>query len=287
MELFPTLNAYKHKKKNFFTICYQIIKYMSLRVPDSCKLAIRPISNLVKDGKEFLDVIKDASQSNVEIEARFGKWVNSKFVSGVSVEFFERVLNQLCEFDEWESCDAKWIPIQDYMYQVENRSTPVRTRIVFNDGDVCKEHVHKIPLKKMALQYASSQCVRNDNEFDIRVAVSVEENVPEDTLPEYITSVCFVRYKHIRRFRYKLWQFDLSQTWEGTSKEDVEKAQKIGELPKYEIEVECVNLKAALHKGNESTDYVSLSLLMKCLDFYPNTETDNHKCMLIPITNNK
>ena len=74
---------------------------MSLYVPEQCKLAVRPVADLVRDGKERLDNLKDTSLYNVELEARFGKWENSRFLSGVSFEFFERVLHRLCEFADW------------------------------------------------------------------------------------------------------------------------------------------------------------------------------------------
>jgi hypothetical protein len=257
---------------------------MSLYVPEQCKLAVRPVADLVRDGKERLDNLKDTSLYNVELEARFGKWENSRFLSGVSFEFFERVLHRLCEFADWESSDDQWVPVRDYIYKCDDQNPPVRTRLIFED-DIVKEHAIKIPLKKKVLQYApyNENNTKEENLFDLKIALSIEEKVKEDKLPNCISSVSFVRYKHVKRFRYKLWQFDLSQTWEGKSKQIVEKAKKENSVPKYEIEIECINLNEALLKGNQSMDYVSLALLLKCLDLYSDTNIEDNMCMLIPV----
>jgi hypothetical protein len=244
-----------------------VAEELVLDIPAHLVRAMPPIVALVRALRQKLAMYAETNTEH-ELEARFGTRSGGRWVNGVSREFWERVFELLRGGDCWtEVVDGTWKHYHDYFYALQN-GLQVRTSTAF---DVNREtievvHVNKVKCCTEELHVLEPTCNNSDEPvFDIRVSLSTETAVDTHELPESV-SPSLVRLKQRVSFAYRCWRFDMTKVWSGASRVQAETKQKTEE-PVYEIELECASPASYLHDRSDA--YVALSLLLKMCDFLP------------------
>lgn len=206
-----------------------------------------------------------------ELESRFGTHnsVTGDFQTGVSRQFFQQTLRLFQQYEDWQKI-TPWQEVVDYFYEVKLKTTnvPVTVRTsVFVDSETRElktQHIRKHAQKKVDIQ---TNCQRLKL-YDIRVSLNYEETLPSGILPSTIQP-SFVRIKNRQRFWYArervqdpLWVFDMTRSWSGKTKTEVEQAQKMDKTI-YEIECEALNPVKYFNLAKQDELYASASLLLK------------------------
>lgn len=207
----------------------------------------------------------------IELEVRLGHWnpETGKFTAGVSRFFMEKTLSLLQSFAAWDRV-VNWVEMQDFFYK-DLKGQTIRTSVMYNEETQQIETRHLI--KKNFEQHTIA--VDGSENPDIRVAVSVEQEVNSNVvpIPEIVTPE-FVRIKQRKSFIYTppdfqepIWRFDLTMSWCGVTKAEAEQKQRT-EAPIYEIECECLSPLNYRVQRQYDQESVAKSLLLKVLDFY-------------------
>ena len=194
-----------------------------------------------------------------ELEARFGKWKNNKFTSGVSRQQMDTIIDSLKQ-SCFIHCDGEWSEQQDFFFMSEDKH--MRTRVIY-DSDKMKitsNTIHKLPI--------SSKIFTTNSHFpDIRVDLKLEEAI---TNPPDVVQPTTVRIKQSRRFyienkKGRVWAYDFSMTWTGKTKTEAELLQ-MKEDPVFEIECELLNYDDYVYKNTDM--YIAASILLKMTDLF-------------------
>lgn len=251
------------------------------------------ISDAIQTTHDVINEWKpDTLQGKYELEARFGKRLGQHFQTGVSKQFTEKILCMFESFPNWAKI-SDWEETHDYYYISPNQlaNLPlVRTTVIFQNNpqngkkNIVTEHIRKYSKHKIDLVYTSFHAPQkggifptpysNDSQYDLRVCLNYEEKVPDQELPSIINPNS-VRIKSRKSYYYKseeypssepIWKFDITRSWTGHSKSEAEMKQKNGET-NYEIELECLNPRAAMVSPKHDSFYVMTSLLLKMKDF--------------------
>lgn len=201
---------------------------------------------------------------NSEIELRFGKIVDGKFVPGIDRLTTDRYINLLQTNKKIYNTD--WDEIVDYFYTIKQKRNKAlaRTRVSYNTSDLVTEKVHCIKNKL----YDIILSVSDKNDIAVKLSLSHEEPIDLSELPQ-ITNTEYVRIQQRRSFLHggnpndQNWRFDFSMTWSGKTKTEAEQAQKQQD-PIFEFEIEIIG-KEYFEKHDD--EYLSHSLLLKGLDF--------------------
>ena len=201
---------------------------------------------------------------NCEIELRFGKIVDGKFVPGIDRLTTDRYINLLQTNKKIYNTD--WDEIVDYFYTIKQKRNKAlaRTRVSYNTSDLVTEKSHCIKNKLHDIILS----VSNKNDIALKLSLSQEEPIDLSELPQ-ITNTEYVRIQQRRSFLHggnpndQNWKFDFSMTWSGKTKTEAEQAQKEQD-PIFEFEIEIIG-KEYFEKLDD--EYLSHSLLLKGLDF--------------------
>jgi hypothetical protein len=215
---------------------------------------------------EQAELLHDREDALVELETRMGQIQQNKFVPGLSKPLFDRVLRLIHSYRGWSKV-TPWTEIHDFFYDgLDNE--PIRTTVMFDETQR-KLHQRHIRKKKIA-----SLDLKSHKEIDIRIALAVEEDLDPSIIPE-IVEPNLVRIKQRRSYYYTpsgmtdpAWVFDLTLTWQGSTKEEAELNQKEID-PVMEVECECLSPMLYRQHKQEDHKYVAQSLLRKVLDFFP------------------
>ena len=205
---------------------------------------------------------------DVELELRLGQRADT-FHPGVSRVVFEQLERDLSEAPEL-SAEIGYTEIADYFYTLSS-GRQIRTRVRYDSSsmELTTEHVEKRLLQSFV---ASASGDPGDT---CRVEVSSE--VPVESPPPS-TLINFVRIKQRRAFVDRrgggvVWQYELSRTWSGSTRDAVEYRQHNSE-PVYEVECELVdNDGAYLEARTDSAVAESLHLKMLMLMGYDDPAT--------------
>jgi hypothetical protein len=186
----------------------------------------------------ILPVVDVAKQvRNPELEIRLGTANESgEFVSGVSKHWFLHHIGKMesADVSTWTSV-PEWTLIEEYVFQdgIRVRRSP-RGLSVF---------IRKVSIKHYDVPLRGAQ-------YDLRLMLKSES-------PAQLKcgEPLWVRFKERKSFTYKnSVTYDFTKVWEGRC---IAEAQR--SIPKYEIEIECINVSL-------DREYIAKSLLLKCSD---------------------
>jgi hypothetical protein len=219
------------------------------------------LPRVVEIVQHFRRLVDDGTPlSELELEARLGHVDESgAFHASVPREIIDAAVtmvltNSAIQCSDWrEHHDVFWM----------NGETPVRTRVTFDDADLC---VVPHSVRKMQLCRVTTKC---GDGLAMRVTLSREQAVSHskvtcDTEHVRIQQRRTARWSRTRSAQH-VWQYDFSLTWNGRTMTMAEKERWNGQ-PRYELEVE---LASVTYLRGRSDDYVAKSLLMKLADFCP------------------
>ena len=212
--------------------------------------------------QQVTDLIENFLKRDVteELELRIGSLVNGRFFNGVSLDFFERTLQLLEEFEGFSVRDDDWVQTVDYFYNY--RGQTLRSRVSEKGlvetivKSVKERHDIEISVDRdLGLQKLLPGAIR------IQAA---KENVyflgANDDLGMNLT---LLRLKQRKQFVYKEWRFELSKVWTGTTFQEADRAFFTKDPAIYEIEIEFIG------SSLKTPVQLAVSLLLKVLDFFP------------------
>lgn len=208
---------------------------------------------------------------NNELELRFGKKVENKFVSGVNHDMFEEIHDDLMGTTGIVKSEY-WKETMDVFF--DHHGKEMRTRVSYPSEKMFIEK-ETIIKKKLSSILANCDC----EELDFRISVSSEESVKNEDLPP-IVEPKYVRLKHSKSFfllknNENVWRIDISKCWSSNSRTSVEEKQHT-ETPKYEIECELVDTHTYL-KTHDNCHILS-SIIMKGLGIAGNPNMTYKLC---------
>lgn len=177
------------------------------------------------------------SKPHMELEAKLGRWMESRFESGVSQQVFEHIHTMLDGYKGWSSV-KDWYSLTDYFLPNQIRCTKSSEGNSF--------------IRKSVVSHANFQC--QGRAHDIRVSLKeeapVEVRVPGS--PEQ------VRVKKRKSFVYKnSLRYDLTMVWTGVDEYNAQQS-----TPTFEVELECLDRRAL---GTDHL-YTATSMLEKMID---------------------
>lgn len=108
-----------------------------------------------------------------------------------------------------------------------------------------------------------ARCRRRRRGYDVRVALSHEEQVLPNRVPN-VAQPERVAIRQRRRFAAGAWAVDLTMVWSGRTKEEAEQRQRRS-APEYHVEVECIDPVGYLDGHVDDID-VAASVLMRIVD---------------------
>lgn len=241
------------------------------------------ISNIVGHVNEMLSKLplkQDRPSGNFEFECRLGKIVTerntTRFESGVQHVFFDKCVLQMMQFKGWATI-TDWIMSQDSFYTItktgeDSRDMNIRTSSSYHAlGEGMVTHTCKSILNKSDFMFVPSTPSSTQG-YDLRVALNYEEHIPLSFISA-VQKTQLVRLKTRKTFVYSSrktpslkWNFDFSISHSGVTFTDAEKNQKNNTSPRYEIEIECVNLLDHLNHPDCDQVLVATSMLLKMAD---------------------
>ena len=128
--------------------------------------------------------------------------------------------------------------------------------------------------------------------YDMRVRLKQQMPLFEDELQECAEETNAVRIKQRRSFKYTpvgkdrvRWAIDITQVWQSTTYMAAMELLRSGQVPTYEVNIECVDPCDFLKEMNNDTRRLSLSLLLKAADLF--SITSKTPCRLCPISDSK
>ena len=245
-----------------------------LEIPNNLHAAVVACAELIRKLRALVEERADAEQM-YELEARFGLYQEETrhFVPGINFDNMQQIENMLLSFDGWDAVSEGWVYTQDYFYRVDGKQ--YRTSVTFNTGPnptiaqrvhVFKAVVDKLELKSVPMhsQTILGHMHKTPLQCDIKVALASERVLLDKEVP-HLAEPHLLRFKQRRWFEIRGWRYDLTKTWQATSREEMEKQQLHD--PICEFEIECSNVEDVLARPYHSNEYVATSLLLKALDF--------------------
>ena len=213
------------------------------------------------------------SDDVIEIEARFGRVErsNGKFISGVSVEYFNSLIVLLDAF-EFEN-QSEWVEDIDYFYN-DIKEIPTRSRVSINK--VTNETLIKTIHKKVVQSQVFEINAQTHTPSHFRVSIASECKVDEKNIPRK-TKTNYVRVKNTKKYMFGAYVYELSKVWSGKDHHTAMES-KLKDDPVYEVEVETTK---SSYMHEKSVDYLALSILLKVVSLC------NENCTIEPYTRSK
>lgn len=241
--------------------------------------------------------------SGIELEARLGTLRDDgSFEPGVEAASWYAVLALLETGDTWDAARSHgWREDHVTHYVLPLTDQPVRTIASYEEHHIAVVHQHKSVIEKRTFaavpgapssacccdigsakpcagtspapqqQHSSSvgpapggaRCRRRRRGYDVRVALSHEEQVLPNRVPN-VAQPERVAIRQRRRFAAGAWAVDLTMVWSGRTKEEAEQRQRRS-APEYHVEVECIDPVGYLDGHVDDID-VAASVLMRIVD---------------------
>nr|UMO79564.1 hypothetical protein [Pandoravirus aubagnensis] len=224
----------------------------------------------------------------IELEARLGTVCeNGSFEPGVEPTSWYAALALLEMGDAWDEARSHgWREDHVTHYVLPLTNEPVRTIASYGKEHISVVHQHKKVIEKRtfiavagdpsptccAATTASAaqtngsgatRCKRRRRGYDVRVALSREEQVLPNRVPN-VAHPEHVAIRQRRRFAAGAWAVDLTMVWSGHTKEEAEQRQRRGPA-QYHIEVECIDPVTYLDSHTHDAQ-VAASVLMRIVD---------------------
>jgi hypothetical protein len=185
----------------------------------------------------FTVPVVDAAKSvrNPELEIRLGKLSYNDFSSGVDKAWFMFHLSRM------ESVKDVWTNIPTWSQMEE---------FIFDDGVRVRRKPQGVShfIRKASIKHYDIRL--KDTHYDLRMMLKSES-------PAHLKcgKYNWVRFKERKSFIYKgMVMYDFTKVWEAKT---IDRA--LCSVPKYEIEIECINLSL-------DREYIAKNLLVKCAD---------------------
>lgn len=212
-------------------------------------------------------VDKMRTRRSCELEARFGRVVDAKFVPGVSRHEMDAIIDML-KHSSFVSGNDEWTESTDFLFMHEAKQ--MRTRVNY-DSD--RMQIQSLTIEKQAID--SVICHTTNHNADIRVALKLEHAVEH---PPDVVNPFLVRIKQTRRFCIEgtkgcVWAYDFSLTWSGPTKTAAELVQLNGDAV-FEIECELLNYTDYVYDNTDA--YIATSILLKMTDLLQHA--DEYSC---------
>lgn len=248
------------------------------------------VAELISDVRVHMDLPADSGAS-LELEARFGKIMESQFDANVGQETFRGILQLLESYPQWSRV-SPWQETQDVFYSAElpkeyggepEKLYSIRTSVGVDaaNKDIQIVHNYKQRLRNVDMELChmdgDSCCVNVTRTvsagFDVRISASLERQLPHHILPIAVTPD-MVRIKQRKRFFLSslgvegdTFSFDVSLVYTGKTKSEAEQKQSQQLAPSFEIEIECLQPSEYLKTSGGEDIMLALSLILKCHDF--------------------
>ena len=235
----------------------------ALEIPNSLHDAVQQVAPLFKRLRASLS---GTESGHYELEARIGLLSNNRFVPGINAECMRQIEGMLSSFSGWDRCTQGWINSHDYFYRVDGKQ--YRTSTTFEGGSISSTHMYKTMLEHQDLQHVPLHSTAVLGHLcqipvvgDVRVSLAVE--LPVEDLPPLVMPY-MLRFKQRRSFHIRGWRYDLTKTWQASSRKEMEAKQ--GQPPVCEVEIECEDPVGCLAKPYHTDEYMATSLLLKMMD---------------------
>lgn len=196
-----------------------------------------------------------------ELEARFGKIKNGKFIPGVERVVMDEII-EMMQKSTFVKCEDEWKEEMDLYFTYNDRQLRTRVQYDSNSMNVTPQTTEK-KLITQPCDY-KHQFIDHEGDLNVRLSLKSEKDIK---IPPLSTNPHLVRIKQRKRFvtENKIWAFDFSMTWSGKSKSEAELSQMNDEAI-FEIECECIDT-SVLDIKNDT--YIATSILLKMYDFLP------------------
>lgn len=193
---------------------------------------------------------------DAELETRFGKMREGRFVAGVPRAVMDSIIDVL-QHSSYMKGEDEWREESDVFFA--DGDTHYRTRVQYDSAQMTV----RAQTTDKALLAPSLTLSSTVDDKDVRISLKSEREIrkPPASVTPYL-----VRIKQRRRFVTDsgAWAFDLSMTWSGASRSEAEARQMQAE-PTFEIECELIDAAEVLKKRSDA--YIAASLLLKMVDF--------------------
>lgn len=219
--------------------------------------------------------LRDAGGSGIELEARL-----QSTEGPLQRSFVDKCI---AAFEEQPHCfqaTGPWTELVDYYYEAElpraviegrggGMPTPLQHATVRSTMEPNVESLD-IRVTSVVKSRLATATIGPTESLGLqwKVAVSREAPVAAEMLPVVVPRTKHVRIKQRRSFTYTsertglAWRFDFTLAWTGLTKTEAETAQRAGEPPTYELEIELLRAHPDL-----TSVYIAESLLLKMQDF--------------------
>ncbi|AVK74722.1 hypothetical protein pqer_cds_300 [Pandoravirus quercus] len=229
--------------------------------------------------------------SGIELEARLGTLRDDgSFEPGVEAASWYAVLALLETGDTWDAARSHgWREDHVTHYVLPLTDQPVRTIASYEEHHIAVVHQHKSVIEKRtfaavpgapsaaccgsvdgkpsagssSVASSGARCRRRRRGYDLRVALSHEEQVLPNRVPN-VAQPERVAIRQRRRFAAGAWAVDLTMVWSGRTKEEAEQRQRRS-APEYHVEVECIDPVGYLDGHADDID-IAASVLMRIVD---------------------
>ena len=235
----------------------------ALEIPNALHAAVQSVAPLFGRMRKAL---AEGENGQYELEARVGLLSADRFVPGINAECMRQIEAMLSSFTGWDRCTQGWVYTHDYFYRVDGKQ--YRTSTTFGGASISTVHMYKTVLEQQDLQHVPLHSTAVLGHLckvpvvaDVRISLAVESPVAE--LPSLVTPF-MLRFKQRRSFHIRGWRYDLTKTWQASSRKEMEAKQ--AQEPVCEVEVECEDPASCLAKPYHTDEYMATSLLLKMLD---------------------
>ncbi len=206
----------------------------------------------------------DSEPKQLGLVAHLGSYDQGQWSSGVSRNFWEDVVCQFLECENWtDVVDTQWQPSHEYEYVLQNGVT-VRSSCVFDAES-----------QAITMQHAEEKCIPTEHihipastSHDVRLHMCEWKPISDDTLPQTVRPKCVSLQQKIS-FTFRHWTFDALRTWSGATRSEAERMQQVGKC-KYEIRVCSVGESLKTYMDTKSDLYIATSFLMKICALFEN-----------------
>lgn len=195
-----------------------------------------------------------------------------------------RVVPEYEEEEEMYSDDES----EEDMEDEEERSmdTP-DSNFSYETSHVIKTAIAHVDLKWISTEDKDILRSRDGTVYGMRIGLKQEAPVFEDELQECVEETNTVRIKQRRSFRYTphgkdrvQWAIEVTQVWQSATYTDAMACLRRGDEPRYEVEIECLDVYDYLKSLGGDTKRLSLSILLKAADLF-GIDADS-ECKLVP-----
>lgn len=251
------------------------------------------------DFTSVIDVAKRTIQENraadnqfVEVEMRFGKRTPQGFQAGLSAVAFQTLEARFDTGRDWARV-LDWHNVTVFHHSNVGGTRTIRSETTFPPG--CDESKRtECTYKDLIVNHdyrTLSLSADGSAGFDVRVAINVENAVPQADVPnEVIPSSVHLKVRKCYFYaptgsEAPVWCYMLTKRWMGEDLQQVAQ-RKLHEPPIYEVELECLSPEYLLSKDSAHVATKMLSKACDILEIVDYTLHDHHSFIFEPAGTN-